>query len=64
MLYSPKFTFNAGIDYTFLVGKGTLRPRINYAYIDAQFTNLLFSPVTDRLPDARIVVGATHLLTQ
>jgi iron complex outermembrane recepter protein len=50
MLYSPEFTFNAGLDYSFLVGKGTLRPRINYAYIDAQFTNLLFSSITDRLP--------------
>jgi len=50
VLYSPKFTFNAGLDYTFAVGRGTLRPRINYAYIDAQFTNLLFNPITDRLP--------------
>ena len=33
------------------MGKGALRPRINYAYIDAQFTNLLFSPMTDRLPE-------------
>jgi iron complex outermembrane receptor protein len=50
MLYSPKVTFNAGLDYSFALGKGALRPRINYAYIDAQYTNLLYSPITDRLP--------------
>jgi iron complex outermembrane receptor protein len=50
MLYSPKITFNAGTDYTFVVGKGTLRPRVNYAYIDQQYTTLLYSPITDRLP--------------
>ena len=50
ILYSPKFTFNAGLEYSFLVGTGTLRPRINYAYIDSQFTNPLYSPITDLLP--------------
>lgn len=50
MLYAPKTTFNAGLDYSFIAGRGTLRPRVNYAYIDAQYTNLLYSPITDRLP--------------
>jgi iron complex outermembrane receptor protein len=49
MLYSPDLTYNVGTDYTFSIGAGTLRPRINYAYIGTQWTNLLFSPVTDRL---------------
>lgn len=50
MLYSPKVTLNAGVDYSIVVGKGTLRPRLNYAYIDQQYTTLLYSPITDRLP--------------
>jgi iron complex outermembrane receptor protein len=50
MLYSPRVTFNAGTDYSFAVGKGTLRPRINYAYVARQYTTLLYSPITDRLP--------------
>jgi iron complex outermembrane receptor protein len=57
MLYSPEFTYNAGVDYRFDVGGGTLRPRINYAYIGTQYTNLLYSPITDRLA-ARGVLSA------
>lgn len=58
MLYSPEFTFNAGIEYTFDIGAAaTLRPRVNYAYIGDQFTNLLYSPVTDTLR-ARGLVSA------
>jgi iron complex outermembrane receptor protein len=49
MLYSPEVTYNAGTEYTFLIGNATLRPRINYGYIGAQFTNLLYSPTRDRL---------------
>ena len=49
MLYSPEITYNAGTEYRFAIGTATLRPRINYAYIGEQFTNLLYSPVTDRL---------------
>lgn len=49
MLLSPELTYNAGTEYTFAIGDATLRPRINYAYIGEQWTNLLYSPVTDRL---------------
>jgi iron complex outermembrane receptor protein len=49
MLYSPEITYNVGAEYTFVIGNATLRPRLNYAYIDEQFTNLMFSPITDRL---------------
>ena len=38
-----------GDEYTFVIGNATLRPRLNYAYIGEQFTNLMFSPITDRL---------------
>lgn len=57
MLYSPEITYNAGLDYTFAMGEATLRPRLNYAYIAAQYTNLLYSPVTDRLA-ARGILSA------
>jgi iron complex outermembrane receptor protein len=49
MLYSPEVTYNVGTEYTFALAGATLRPRINYAYIGPQYTNLLYSPVTDRL---------------
>jgi iron complex outermembrane receptor protein len=55
MLYSPEITYNAGLDYTFPIGEATLRPRLNYGYIGTQYTNLLYSPVTDRLPSRGIL---------
>ncbi len=55
MLYSPNSTFNAGVDYTFDFGASTLRPRLNYAYIGKQYTNLLYSPVTDVLASRGIL---------
>ena len=51
MLFAPEFTFNAGVEYTFPIGTGTLRPRINYGFIGSQWTTLLYSPVTDRLAE-------------
>lgn len=55
LLYSPQLTFNAGVEYYFDLGMATLRPRLNYAYIGSQYTNLLYSPVTDRLASRGIL---------
>lgn len=63
LLYSPKITYNAGVDYTFSLGAGVLRPRLNYAYIGAQYTNLLYSPITDSLA-ARGLLSAQLTYTQ
>ncbi len=50
-LYSPKWTFNAGVDYRFdLADSISLTPRLNYAYVGSQFTSLSYSYVTDYLP--------------
>jgi iron complex outermembrane receptor protein len=50
-LYSPKWTANAGVQYTLRVGgTATLTPRLNYAYLSGQFTSLTYSTVTDYLP--------------
>jgi iron complex outermembrane receptor protein len=49
--YSPKYTFNAGVEYAFDLGRdATLTPRINYSYVGEQWTTLIQSPLTDRLP--------------
>ncbi len=49
--YSPEWTFNAGVQYTFVVGQSaTLTPRINYSYVGSQWTTLFEEPVTDYLP--------------
>jgi iron complex outermembrane receptor protein len=48
--YSPKWTFNAGVQYDFrLAGGATLTPRINYAYVGEQWTTLIQDPTTDLL---------------
>lgn len=50
-LYSPKWTFNAGVDYRFDLSDGiSLTPRLNYAYVGSQFTSLSYSYLTDYLP--------------
>jgi len=49
-LLSPKWTYNAGVQYAFRTGgDATLTPRINYAFVGPQFTSLFYDPVTDRL---------------
>lgn len=50
-LYSPEWTFNAGVDYKANLGDGvSLTPRVNYAYVSGQFTSLTYSETTDYLP--------------
>lgn len=49
-LYSPKWTFNAGLDYRFNLSDNiSLTPRINYAYVGSQWASLSYSMVTDYL---------------
>jgi iron complex outermembrane receptor protein len=49
-LFSPKWTYNAGAEYSIPVGGDlTLTPRLNYAYVGPVFTQLFYSPVADRL---------------
>jgi iron complex outermembrane receptor protein len=56
-LYSPKWTYNLGVDYELQLGAGTLTPRLNYAYVGSQFTYLGFSPVTDRIRGRDLLSG-------
>ena len=50
-LYSPDFTFNTGLEYRInLADRMTLTPRVNFAYVSGQFTNLTYNQVTDYLP--------------
>jgi iron complex outermembrane receptor protein len=49
-LYSPKWTYNAGAEYTFAFGSGmTLTPRANYSYVGPRFAYIAYSPVSDRI---------------
>jgi iron complex outermembrane receptor protein len=62
-LYSPKWTFNAGVDYRFDLADGvSLTPRLNYAYVGSQFTSLSYSYLTDYLP-SRGLLSALLTLT-
>lgn len=50
-LYSPEWTFNAGVQYTAdLTDNVGLTPRVNFAYLSSQYTSLTYSNVTDYLP--------------
>lgn len=49
-LYSPTWTFNFGADYRFHVtSNSTLTPRVNYAYVGAQWANYFYVAQTDYL---------------
>jgi iron complex outermembrane receptor protein len=49
-LLSPRFTWNAGAQYSIPTGGGaTLTPRLNYAFVGRQYTGLFYSPTLDLL---------------
>ena len=49
--YSPTWTFNAGVEYSFDLGGGaTLTPRVNFAHVGSQWTTLIEVVPTDLLP--------------
>jgi iron complex outermembrane recepter protein len=61
-LYSPKWTFNAGVDYRFdLADNVSLTPRLNYAYVGSQFTSLSYSYLTDYLPSRGLLSALVTL---
>ena len=49
-LFSPKWTYNFGIEYVARFGDGfKLRPRLNYGYVGSSWTNLFYDRTTDYL---------------
>jgi iron complex outermembrane recepter protein len=58
MVFSPHLTANGGVQYAIDLGNGdTLTPRIDYAYVDGQESNIFAVPGLDGL-SARNVVNA------
>jgi iron complex outermembrane receptor protein len=58
MVFSPHWTFNAGVQYAFQMGSGdTLTPRVDYAFVDTQTTSVFDVPGLDQL-GARNIVNA------
>lgn len=55
-LYSPEWTFNAGVEYAIPFGGGTLTPRLNYGYIGSQWTYLAYGPY-DRIDSRDVLSG-------
>lgn len=61
-LLSPRWTYNIGAQYEFPLGDETsLTPRLNYAYVGRQFTNLFYSPVTDRIAERGLLSALVTL---
>lgn len=55
-LYSPKWTYNVGVEYSIRLGDGaTLTPRMNYAYAGSRYTYIAYSSVSDRIEDYGLV---------
>ena len=36
LVFSPELTVNAGVDYAFALGNGSLMPRLQWSHIDRQ----------------------------
>lgn len=54
--FSPEWTYNLGVEYSFLVGAGELTPRVDYAHTDAQWATLFARAGFDYL-QARDVIN-------
>lgn len=63
-LYSPKWTYGGTAAYEFRLGdEVTLTPRVSYSYVGPRFTNLAYSPVTDRIKGYGLLSGLVTLRT-
>jgi iron complex outermembrane receptor protein len=61
-LYSPKWTYNVGAEYTLALGGDmTLTPRLNYAYVGKRYTYLAYSPISDRIAAYGLLTGQISL---
>ena len=61
-LYSPKWSFNAGVEYRISLPNGmSLTPRANYSYVGSQYTSLSYSPLTDYLPSRGLLSALATL---
>jgi iron complex outermembrane receptor protein len=54
-LFSPEWTYNAGVQYEWTAGDVTVTPRVNYSYVGSSYTSLQYSPVTDYLRSRSLV---------
>ncbi|MBU0557295.1 MAG: TonB-dependent receptor [Alphaproteobacteria bacterium] len=60
-LYSPKWTFNGGIEYVIDLSDGvSLTPRVNYGYVGSRFNYLAYGP-GDLLPSRALVSALVTL---
>jgi iron complex outermembrane receptor protein len=55
-LYSPEWTYNAGVEYTIEAGEDvTITPRVNYSYVGSRYAYIAYSPISDRLDSHGLV---------
>jgi iron complex outermembrane recepter protein len=59
-LYSPEWTFNAGIEYRMPIGSGSLTPRLNYGYVGDRFDYFAYGP-GDRLAERGLLSASLTL---
>ncbi|HKX56442.1 MAG TPA: TonB-dependent receptor, partial [Xanthomonadales bacterium] len=59
-LYSPEWTFNAGVEYMFQIGNAELTPRLNYGYMGSQWTYLAYG-LYDRIDSRDVLSGLLTL---
>jgi iron complex outermembrane receptor protein len=56
--YAPDFTFNIGMEYNFVLSKGTLTPRLNYGHVGEQWATLFENESLGDRIESRNIIGA------
>ncbi|MFT3756696.1 MAG: TonB-dependent receptor [Pseudoxanthomonas sp.] len=68
-LFAPELTWNVGAEYEFMLANNwSITPRVNYSYIDKQYTGFNYDPVLDvlkayKLLSAQVTVAAGNGLS-
>ncbi|WP_308366242.1 MULTISPECIES: TonB-dependent receptor domain-containing protein [unclassified Microbulbifer] len=61
-LFAPELTYSLGVQYDITLDELRVTPRVNYAYIDDQYTYFSYSPVSD-LIEGYALLSASLTLT-
>ncbi len=61
-LFAPELTYNLGVQYNIMIDKVSITPRLNYAYVDDQFTYFAYSSVSD-LIESYALLSASVMVT-
>ncbi len=63
-LFAPELTYNLGVQYEFALEDLTITPRLNYSYIDDQFTYFAYNPESDVIDSYSLVSASVSVANE